>query len=813
MAEIAIKLTGKDDLTKTIKSCTKEIKSMNDAVDNIDAAELRKMDKQFQSTINSSKSVGRQLSEIKKQINEMNYKKLDGTPTYNKMVAKAKELQAAIDKTKQSLADAKKETSSFKDALNGINIKGINLGSIATKGVGYAAVAAGVAAAAKGIGDYVVKTNESIRTTQTLTGLTSELANEFNAYASALSSHFDGDMTEIVRTANALMKTYGVTTQEAMELVEDGFIDGANAAGDMLDNIREYATQAKSAGITAKEFINILSQGQNLGIFSDKAIDTIKEGNLRIREMTTATHSAFQTLGLDADDLKSKIEKGAMSTWDVMKMVSKKLDELGDQAPGVGQAIADIFGGPGEDAGYQYIAMLHKMQTQIGAVDGQHQAMNDTLKKQIEAERKLTAATQNFAKVCQPIITGLTALWTDFLNTVSKVLAFVMGASSEPLKKSGKNSNRKVKTGTLLDTNSEEYKNAGKGWQTVREVNDPNIGKKRKAIYSSDGNYYKYVDESYDNKWRYSTQGAAAHNAMVKTLPKIDTPKVNIPTTNIDTPKVNIPKTHISSNKTNKKQSVPIEFTPTFQKTPIVDDGKDLGDTLTKTVNDALNGGGFDFSRITGETESEWDKLVQDIKEKPLEPEIKMPENFGDNLDITNAASIMAFLDAFTETGSGLEKMAASFSAMGASLQQLGQNSAAAKAGMILAAIGQIVLGFAQASAKSSKFGIFGWIAAITAGLGVMTSTIATLSSYAQGGIVGGGSYIGDKNLVRVNSGEAILNGSQQKRMFDILNGKGGIGTETTQSISWKIKGSDLYGTLNNYSKKMSSTGKITGIR
>lgn len=53
---------------------------------------------------------------------------------------------------------------------------------------------------------------------------------------------------------------------------------------------------------------------------------------------------------------------------------------------------------------------------------------------------------------------------------------------------------------------------------------------------------------------------------------------------------------------------------------------------------------------------------------------------------------------------------------------------------------------------------------------------IATISGqqFATGGIVGGTSYTGDRVPVRVNSGEMVLNGTQQKNLFDMVSGGGG---------------------------------------
>lgn len=53
---------------------------------------------------------------------------------------------------------------------------------------------------------------------------------------------------------------------------------------------------------------------------------------------------------------------------------------------------------------------------------------------------------------------------------------------------------------------------------------------------------------------------------------------------------------------------------------------------------------------------------------------------------------------------------------------------------------------------------------------------------YAQGGIIGGTSYTGDRLLARVNSGEMILNRQQQRQLFALANGRG-MGSGTSSNI------------------------------
>ena len=98
------------------------------------------------------------------------------------------------------------------------------------------------------------------------------------------------------------------------------------------------------------------------------------------------------------------------------------------------------------------------------------------------------------------------------------------------------------------------------------------------------------------------------------------------------------------------------------------------------------------------------------------------------------------------------------------------------------------------------------WIEAIAAvaSLGAVVATAISAASkpnlqkFAEGGIVGGSSFTGDRVPAMVNSGEMILNKTQQARLFKIANG----GAPGDNSVTFHISGTDLVGVLNNNSRK-----------
>jgi len=126
-------------------------------------------------------------------------------------------------------------------------------------------------------------------------------------------------------------------------------------------------------------------------------------------------------------------------------------------------------------------------------------------------------------------------------------------------------------------------------------------------------------------------------------------------------------------------------------------------------------------------------------------------------------------------------------------------------AGLVAQAIATIITGYATATAQAASMGPWAWVAFALAGLAevaTIVSNVKGMAKFATGGIVGGNSYTGDRQLIRVNSGEMILNGAQQARLWSMITGGSNGGGEVT----FRIQGQQLVGVLNNYNGKM---GKV----
>lgn len=282
--------------------------------------------------------------------------------------------------------------------------------------------------------DYNAGLVEATRLTQQFTGKSGDDLKAFRNEAQAVADSFNADFRETLIVTNALSKQFGISANEALQLVKDGFLAGGDANGEFLDTLKEYPAYFKEAGISADQFVAIVTQTNKMGIFSDKGVDAIKEANLRLREMTTATAAALDGIGISSEQVQKDLQTGTKTTFDVIQDVSAKLAKLPDNAATVGAAIADIFGGPGEDAGLQYLRTLKDISTNMDEVKGKAgvlaQLQEEQLQSQIELQNALSglfdATGGNFktlttqAKVF--VNQGLTAIIKGVIDVVNYLI-------------------------------------------------------------------------------------------------------------------------------------------------------------------------------------------------------------------------------------------------------------------------------------------------------------------------------------------------------------------------------------------------------
>ena len=185
------------------------------------------------------------------------------------------------------------------------------------------------------------------------------------------------------------------------------------------------------------------------------------------------------------------------------------------------------------------------------------------------------------------------------------------------------------------------------------------------------------------------------------------------------------------------------------------------------------------------------------FKEHPITPEMKLPTNFFPS--VSKSAE---------DTADAWQAATRAISNAGNAMTNL-EDPSAKVAGIVMQAIANIALGFAQASASPATglAGVFGWIAAVTAGVATMTATIAQIKSateyHAQGGMVGTSPFIPkgtDTVPAMLTPGEIVLNAAQQRNMANNLQGTSNVVMQSSGES--RISGEDIITVINAYGRR-----------
>lgn len=326
--------------------------------------------------------------------------------------------------------NAKASVQAFGAALLGLMSNPVFLGLAGIAGAG---------AAFKWFYDYNMGVTKATQLTQQFTGLTGNELKAVRNEVQVTADTFGLDFNEVLQGANSMSKAFGTDMGESLRLIQQGMESGANANGKFIDTLREYPRYFEEAGLSAEEFVAITTQSAKEGVFSDKGVDAIKEANLRLREMTDATEQALEGIGISSQEVQQGLRDGSLKTFDVMQMVSEKLGELPESSSAVGKAIADIFGGPGEDAGLAYLKTLGDIETNMDDVVEKSGDIAEAQEMQLKSQRELNNAVSGlfdmtgggFEKMRAQIITIANNALTSLIKGIIKVCNYFIEAYND----------------------------------------------------------------------------------------------------------------------------------------------------------------------------------------------------------------------------------------------------------------------------------------------------------------------------------------------------------------------------------------------
>lgn len=234
------------------------------------------------------------------------------------------DVKSSADNLKSAVGDALKEATATATAIGGAVTGAIVSANGEQKALNSLQAQAGLTAEEmtkyKDVLEDVYKSNfgesqEEVANTLALIKQTTNETNpsklkEMTENLFTLSDTFGYDFVETLRAVNMMMEQFGITGEEAFNLIVQGSQKGLNKNGDLLDTINEYSVHYKQLGYDANEFFNSLENGSKAGTFSiDKLGDAMKEFGIRSKDTNSSTQEGFTLLGYGAKASAEDIQK------------------------------------------------------------------------------------------------------------------------------------------------------------------------------------------------------------------------------------------------------------------------------------------------------------------------------------------------------------------------------------------------------------------------------------------------------------------------------------------------------------------------
>jgi hypothetical protein len=247
---------------------------------------------------------------------------------------------------------------------------GASLGLSADKAKAYGQTIKDVYA--NNFGDSIEDVGKSIETVSKTLKLTAAdpALKTMTENAFRLRDVFGTDVADSVDAVKTLMDQFGVTSEQAFDLLADGYQRGMDRSGDFLDTIGEYSTQFANGGASASDFFKFIETGMQGGVLgTDKAADAFKEFGIRIKDSSDLTKDSLGALGISYDALSQGFADGSETSIGALEDVLTKIFEIDDPIKratiGVG-----LFGTQWEDLGESTMKSLSQIEEGFGVHEG-----------------------------------------------------------------------------------------------------------------------------------------------------------------------------------------------------------------------------------------------------------------------------------------------------------------------------------------------------------------------------------------------------------------------------------------------------------
>ena len=298
-----------------------------------------------------------------------------------------------------------------------------NLGKMATSLVNpYTLAGTAILGAGKALFDYNVELEKTLQRTAQFTGLSGDELMSLRNGIKSVADTFGKDYNDVLSSVDGLMCQFGISGEEALTIIKNGFVGGCDDGGKMLDLISKYSGSFKDAGISASELVAIIGNTRS-GIFNEDGIELISKGATKIREFSSTLQSSLDAIGISSKEMYAKLQSGEITTVQALQSISSKLKELNPQSKEVGDVLSSVFGKQGAKAGYELVTALADVETNLDKVKEQTGDWGVAMEQLQQAVREFENALSSLFGIADGgFSTMTTKLKADVYGAVAKVI-------------------------------------------------------------------------------------------------------------------------------------------------------------------------------------------------------------------------------------------------------------------------------------------------------------------------------------------------------------------------------------------------------
>ena len=850
MADYVVKLSGQDNLTPTINNVKNALNGVNSTSTGLD-----KIQERFNKIQNSTAPLQRKLKDIKNLMAQLNINGDSNSPIYNQMAQAAGQYADAISDARAATNRFASDTMNLEAAASAL--QGVAAaGSIATGIMGMfgtkneeverailkvqsaIAILNGVQSIANILNkDSVLiqklkqiriaaSTKATISETTAITANT--VAGKINTsgivantvvtkawnVVKAISKALLGDFTGLLIVGAGALATYAIATDKSSDSLEEQ----AKSTDKVKEAQENYQKKvADAVGTTVGKFMVLKNEWSRLRTEAEKT------------DWLQKNQNEFETLGLKVDDLVSaesifnnqtgavvKAFEARAKAAAAMEMVTEaykqyyeELNRIDTTVAGGGYYETYRYKGPKELSDYQ--GSKYNKKTVIdnyGLKEGEHYSVRDvgynkfyTLndKGLAEVEKRenqkrndeaLKRRNENRKKADEELSKQTNTLYKEIEKSQKELdestAKQFLKTNNSNTPKSTTNSSKTNKKSEVVKTQLEIDEDAlkvqeDKVKKAIERFNKGLISKEQLETIVNDANeYFKENNIKSNVKLEYSTDDNGFETVTDK-ITKKDPVKIKT-------------ELEIKREQFQDIQNSIREATDDFNS-GLID--SDVLNSKIDEINYKLKELGIDPIQLqfddAGAVEA-LDGYKQKLKE------LSDAEERAQTIASENDKFYNSLSSTFGSLGSAIGGTTGNI--MGFAAQSIQAMSQVLP--QIVALIGaKQAEAMASGTASAASLPFPANIAAIASIVATIASIFAALPTFAEGGIVGGSSMVGDHLLARVNSGEMILNGKQQDNLFNAIDNNRLGGEGINGVVDFRIDGTVIKGVLRNVENKL----------